>query len=201
VNVAAALFVPLLLSTQTPDFEGLKKGAEAIESIPRALSVIVGNCDTEDIGEQIDCRENVKKQRQGLLGKRVYLYLGPIEASQLKYEGDRGKGIVRVVWTAPIYDAGSGLALTVGKPQSVSSAGNLVIRPALLDGKLGEGILDSELQRLIRTGMVSVELIGKFKGPWTLKGKGQTFQGAELTAEAVRLTNARTGKTLLVARL
>lgn len=199
--LVAALSLPLLFASQSPDFEALKKGAEPVESVPRAISIVVGNCDTEDIGEQIDCRENVQKQKKALMGKRLYLYLGAVEPSQLKFEGNRGKGTVRVVWTAPIYDAGRGLALTVGKPHSVSSAGNLVIRPALLDGKLADGILDSELPRLIRTGMVAVELVGKFKAPWTLSGKGQKFQGAEFAPEAVRLTNARTGKTLLVARL
>lgn len=201
MKVAAVLTVPLLLALQAPDFEALKKSAEAVESVPKAISVVVGNCDTEDIGEKIDCQENVKKQKQELMGKRLYLYLGAVEASQLKYEGERGGGKVRVVWTAPIYDAGRGLALTVGKPQKVSAAGNLVIRPALLDGKLADGILDSEIPRLVRTGQVAVELVGKFKAPWALSGKGRKFQGAEFDPEAVRLTHARTGKTLLVAPL
>lgn len=200
MKVAAVLAVPFLLALQAPDFEALKKSAETVESVPRAISVVVGNCDTDDIGERIDCQENVKKQKKELMGKRLYLYLGAVEASQLKYEGERG-GKVRVVWTAPIYDAGRGLALTVGKPQKVSASGNLVIRPALLDGKLGDGILDSELPRLVRTGQVAVELVGKFKSPWALSGKGRKFQGAEFDPEAVRLSHARTGKTLLVAKL
>ncbi len=201
MNAATLCAVPLLLTLQAPDFEALKKSAEPVESVPKAINIVVGNCDSEDVGERIDCQENVKQQKKALLGKRLYLYLGAVEASQLKYEGQRGNGKVRVVWTAPIYDAGRGLALTVGKPSKVSKAGGLIIRPALIDGELAGGILDSEIPRLIRTGQVAVELVGKFKAPWTLNGKGRKLQGAEFAPDAIRLTNARTGKTLLVADL
>lgn len=201
MKVAAVFAVPLLLALQAPDFEALKKSAEAVESVPKAISIVVGNCDAEDIGDRIDCQENVKKQKKELMGKRLYLYLGAVEATQLKYEGERSDGKVRVVWTAPIFDAGRGLALTVGKPSKVSAAGGLVIRPTILDGKLADGILDSEIPRLVRTGQVAVELVGKFKSPWALSGKGRKMQGAEFAPDAIRLSNARTGKTLLVAKL
>lgn len=198
---AAFFAVPLLVALQAPDFEALKKSAEPVESVAKAISIVVGNCDAEDIGDRVDCQENIKKAKKDYVGKRVYVYLGAIDPSQLKYEGDRGNGKVRVVWTAPIYDAGRGLALTLGKPTKVSPAGGLVIRPAILDGKLPDDIMDSEIPRLIRTGQLAVEVVGKFKSPWALSGKGRKFQGAEFTPDAIRLTNARTGKTVMVTKL
>ncbi len=197
--LAAALPLTLLLGAAY-DFDAAKKKAGEVESVAKAVSVLVGNCETEDMGERYDCQENMKKARKDYAGKKVYLYLGAVEATQLQFEGARG-GKTRVVWTAPIYDAGRGLALTLGKPQKVSPRGTLVIRPAILDGDLGEGIMDSEIPRLIRTGQIAVELVGSFEEPWKLVGAKRTFQGASFGAEAVRLTHARTGKTLLVAKL
>lgn len=197
--LAAALPLALVLSASY-DFETAKKKAGTVKTVGKAISVVVGNCNSDDMGERYDCQENMKKARKDFMGKRLYLYLGTVEANQLQFEGDH-KGKVRVVWTAPIYDAGRGLALTLGKPQRVSPRGTLVIRPAILDGDLGEGVLDSEIPRLIRTGQVAVELVGSFEAPWKLSGKGRTYQGASFGAEAVRLTHARTGKTLMVAKL
>jgi hypothetical protein len=196
--IAAVLPVVLSLSFAAPDFDAAKAKALEPESLPKALAAIVSDCSSGDHGEQYDCRENMKAARKKLMGKDVYAYITP-ELNQIKYDGERGSK-VRVLWFG-LYDAGGGLALSVGKPHKVSARGTMVIRPTFLDGELASGVMANDIKRLARTGNIGVEVIGRFKGAWKLRGKGQSFQGVEMKGRLVRLINSRNGKTLMVAKL
>jgi hypothetical protein len=190
-----ALALPLLLATtSSEEFDAMKSKSKEVESLGKVLSYIVGECNSDDMGERYDCQENMKKASKTWKGKQVYVYLGAAEKGALRWEGERGNGKSRMIWF-PIYDAGRGLALTVGMPTKVNSRGNLEIRPTLIDSTLPGSVMASDLKRGVRTQNIAIEIIGSFGKAWNKKGK----KGVSFKLKAVRLINARNGKTLMVA--
>lgn len=190
------LAVPALLLAlaTTSGFDAMKKGALVVERPRSAIAAIVGDCDKGDAIDQQECRNNLGEAAKKYKGKRVVMNLGAGHEKFLKFEGMRGEK-ARFVW-APLVDVGEGLAFTAGKPQKLSSSGNVVVGQRPFDGALEPGILESDLQRAASLGQIVVEVIGKFGAPWKLSAGEKTAQGVAFDIEAVRFSHARTGKTL-----
>lgn len=193
--MSAPLAAVLVLALAPPSFDAMKQKAVAVDSLPKALTALVGRCDDGDPIENAECRDNLKTQRKALQGKRVYLFLGAPEVGKLRLEGERGAKM-RLLWT-PIHDAGNGLALTVGAPSRVNARGNLVIATKVIDAVPAPGVLSSEVQRLLRIGQLNVEVVGRFGKPWRLSHKGQPVEGVAFEVDAIRFSHARTGKPVL----
>jgi hypothetical protein len=175
-------------------FDTLKKDAVSLDRPAQAIAVLVGACDGGDGTVNGECLENTKDLKDKVTGKRVALDLGGGYETLLTYEGRRD-GKARFVW-APLYDVGNGLALTVGKPQKISSDGNVVIGKRPIDGVSPDEYMDLDLRRLASTGQVGIRLIGKFAKTWTMSGGGKTVRGVLFEAEATQLYHARTGAVL-----
>lgn len=178
-----------------PTFDGLKADAIPLDRPAQAIAVLVGACDGGDGTVSGECLENTKDLKEKVAGKRVALDLGSGYDTLLSYASRQGNGKARFVW-APLYDVGNGLALTVGKPQKISSDGNVVIGKRPIDGTSPDEYTDLDLRRLAATGQVGIQLVGKFAKPWTMSGGGKTVRGVPFEVEAMRLYHARTGKTL-----
>jgi hypothetical protein len=187
--VAAAL----LLATNGT-FDAAKKGAMEVERPARAIAAISGACDVVDGAVSGECLENSKAVKDEFVGKRVVLNLGAGYETLLSFGGRNGDK-TRFVW-APLYDVGNGLALTVGKPQKVSATGNVVVGKRPIDGVSPEDYSDLDLGRFASTGVLGIELVGRFGKPWSMSGGGKTVKGVSFEVEAMRLYNARNGKTV-----
>ena len=175
-------------------FDPLKKDAVALEHPANAIAVLVGACDAGGGAVNGECLENTKELKDKVTGKRVFIDLGK-GYEQLLAWGGRPTGKARFVW-GPLYDVGNGLALTVGKPQKISESGNVVVNKRPVDGVSPDELSDLDLQRLATTGMVGIQLVGKFGKTWTMTGGGKTVKGVQFEVEGMRLYNARTGATI-----
>ena len=72
--------------------------------------------------------------------------------------------------------------------------------PAPIPSEAGDPSKTRDMERLIRTQNVAIEVIGTFGQPWSKRGKGRTYKGVEFKPQAVRLIHARNGKTLIVSK-
>ena len=140
-----ALALPLLFATTSSDeFDAMKTKAKEVDSPAKVLSYIVGECNSDDVGDRIDCKENMKKAAKLWKNKQVYMYLGTAEPGALRFEGERSNGKSRMLWF-PIYDMGRGLALTIGMPTKVNKRGNLERRPTFIDSTLSGSTMKSDV--------------------------------------------------------
>ena len=195
--VAAALAV--LLAAAPPSsssFDDQKKAAVTVPRLASTIAAIVGVCPDGLFADELaECQQNVGKAAKGFAGKKVYLNLGGGLEQFLTFEsknGDRAK----LVW-APIVDLGNGLAMTLGKPQKLSDSGTVVVARQPFEGHSDPELLDSDLQRAIKTGQVGIELIGSFGKPWELKSRDALVRGVAFEATALRFFHSRTGKVLV----
>jgi hypothetical protein len=187
--LAAALSFASALS-----YVELREGAVAVERPSSAIALLIGACDKGDFVDQTQCQENTKGDRKKIEGKRVVLNLGAGHENMLDFAQLNGD-VARFVWT-PLYDAGNGLAITVGKPTKVSPQGTIVMNRRPFDGKVADDVTDSDLKRAAKLGQVGIEIVGTFGKPWTLQHGDKTLRGISFEIEGVRFYHSRTGKTL-----
>jgi hypothetical protein len=188
-----AIASALLLAGAT--YSELREKALVLERPGSAVAVLVGACDVVDGAVSGECLENTKELKEKVAGKRVVIDLGAGHETMLSFGGRRDGGKTRFVW-APLYDVRNGLALTVGKPTKLSPNGNVVVSKRPIDGTSPDDLMDSDLTRLASTGMLAIELVGKFGKTWSLSGATQTVKGVLFEVEGLRLYNARNGKTV-----
>ena len=175
-------------------FDSAKKGAFALEHPANAIAVLVGACDAGGGAVNGECLENTKELKDKVTAKRVFIDLGKGYETLLSW-GGRPTGKPRFVW-GPLFDPSNGLALTVGKPQKISDAGNVVVAKRPIDGTSPDELTDLDMQRLATTGMLGIQIVGKFGKTWSLTGGGKSVKGVQFEVEALRLYNARTGATV-----
>ena len=144
---------------------------------------------------QFACQENVKKQRAELKGKRFYIDLGAGHQQLLEFEGLRGKK-ARFLWV-PMYDPGEGMPITVGRPSKLTSEGWPILKKKVLDGTVPAGVMSGDLKRLAMLGQVNIELVGTFGPGWQINRRGNPVRGVVFKLDAIRLSQARTGETVL----
>jgi len=195
MHIAAFAFAVLVATAPPSTFDDQKKSATPVPRLASTVAAIVGVCPDGLFAEELaECQQNVGKAAKGYAGKKIYLNLGGGLEQFLTFEsktGDRAK----LVW-APIVDLGNGLAMTLGKPQKLSDAGTVVVARQPFEGFSDPELLDSDLQRAIKTGQVGIELIGTFGKPWELKGK-DTVRGVSFEMTSARFFHTRTGKVLV----
>jgi|GEM_PF-890505 len=177
-------------------FDDAQAKAGKVKSLKQALNALAKPCDLYDVGGH-ECQERRKKVQKKLRAKPHYLYLGVVEQG-FKVTGIRGQK-VKATW-APIVDAGGNIALTVGKPLRLKK-GMPVMKLLPLKLTLADGVFDSDLERAVRLGQVSIEVVGRFGKVWEKKHKGEPVRGVAFKATHIRLSNARNGKPLAEGRL
>lgn len=192
MTVALPLVLSLVAGNAT--FDSLKATATPLDRPASAIAVLVGACDSGDGTVNGECLENTKELKEKVAGKRVVIDLGSGYDKLLSFGGRNGTK-TRFVW-GPLYDVGNGLALTVGKPQKIAAGGNVVVNKRPVDGTSPDELTDLDLQRIAATGMVGIQLVGKFGKTWTMSGPDKTVKGVSFEVEALRLYNARSGATI-----
>jgi hypothetical protein len=190
--VTTPLSLALLLSAATN--QELRDKAQVLERPGSAIAAMVGACDSSDGTVSGECLENTKDLKDKIAGKRVVIDLGSGHETLLSFGGRRGDK-TRFVW-APLYDVRNGIALTVGKPSKVSASGNVVVDKRPIDGITPEDFMDSDLARFASTGVLAIELVGKFGKTWNLNGGVKGVRGISFDVEGFRLYNSRTGKVV-----
>lgn len=176
-------------------FASLKQDAVVVDRPSNAIALLIGACDKGDWVDQTQCQENTKGDRARIEGKRVIINLGAGHEAFLDFASLNGD-TARFVW-APLYDAGNGLALTLGKPQKLSATGNIVVAKRPFDGKAPADATDSDLKRAAKLGQVGIEIIGTFGKPWQLSQGEKVVRGMSFELEGLRLYHSKTGQTLL----
>jgi hypothetical protein len=188
-----ALALTLSLTFAAGDFDAAKEKAVEVESLKTAVTTLVGLCEVGDQFERAQCRQGLATKAKEMRKSSHYLYLGPQDRG-LMFEGER-RGKTRLVWS-PVVDAGNGLAITLVRPKRLSKHGNVVVPQKPIDITLEPGVLDSEVKRFVRTGQVTIEVVGSFGKTWKV-GKGKKrVQGVVFKPKSIRFAHARTGKTL-----
>jgi hypothetical protein len=186
--------LPLFLfALAAPGFDAQKSAAAPVESIPKAISVLVGDCSKAEFEDAIACDENVKKEQALLRQKPAYFYLGVPSEGLLRFEGMKGAK-ARFLWT-PIHDA-RGLALSLGKPDKLDKGGRPVLKLFVVDVSLADGVLESDVQRAMRTGNIAIELVGDFDKTWALGAGDKQVRGVSIKPHAIRFVNAKNGKPI-----
>ena len=193
--LAIRLALLLAAASSAASFASLKESAVVIERPSNAIALLIGACDKGDFVDQTQCQENTKGDRKRIEGKRVIVNLGANHEAFLDF-GSLNGDKVRFVW-APLYDAGNGLALTVGNPTKLSAQGNIVIGKRPFDGKAQADANESDLRRAAKLGQVGIEIIGTFGKPWQLTQGDKVVRGISFELEGLRLYHAKTGATLL----
>ena len=184
-----------LLAAGLP-FDDQKKGAVPVERLSSAVASLVGICpDGLEFDQLEECKKNLKAGAKGFVGKKVYVNLGAGHENFLRLESKSDER-ARIVW-APLIDLGNGLALTVGRPQKLSAAGNVVVAQRPFDGSSDPEVLDTDLKRAISIGAVGIEVVGTFGKAWELSQGGKTVRGVSFEPTAIRFFHARTGKMLV----
>jgi hypothetical protein len=187
--VALALF-----AIATP-YDDLRAKATTVERLPSTVAALVGICpDGLMVDELEECKKNLGTAAKRWQGQNVVVNLGAVDPSLMSFES-RTADTARLVW-APLLDLGNELALTIGKPDKLSAAGNIVVARRPFEGASDGAILDSDLQRAAKTGQIGVEVVGQFGKPWQLNGK-KTVRGISFEPRALRFFHTRTGKTLV----
>lgn len=193
----AALALAALVATAPPSsFDDAKKKATPVPRLASTIAAIVGVCPDGLFADELaECQQNVGKAAKSFAGKEVYLNLGGGLEQFLSFESKTGDRAT-LVW-APIIDLGNGLAMTLGKPQKLNDSGGVVVARQPFEGFSDPELLDSDLQRSIKTGQVGIEVIGTFGKPWELKNKDTMVRGVAFDARAIRFFHTRTGKVLV----
>ena len=188
--------IALSLAAGPGGFEAQKKKANDVDNLGKVVATLVGDCSGADFENAIACQENLAKAEKKIRRQSHYLWLGAAEGL-IRYEGMKGKK-ARIILT-PMFDAGSGFAMTVGKPLKLDKkSGTPVVKVLVLDGELADGMLESDIKRALRLGMMSVEMVGKFGKPFALKGGSKgAVRGVMFQPKMIRFSNARSGKPIV----
>ncbi len=189
------MLLPLAMLLLAPqDFGALKGQAQEVESLKKTVSVLVGDCEGAEYETAVACQQNRASEEKKLRKDKHYIYLGVPEASLIQYGGMKG-GKARLLWV-PMVDAGEGYALSVGKPLRLDKNGSPVFKKMVVDITLAPGVLESDVQRAMRLGMLSIEVVGGFGKKWSMKKGGKTATGVSFKLDGLRVLNARNGKVL-----
>lgn len=192
--LTSALVLSVLVATSP--FDDSKKDAFVVERLPSAVASLVGVCPDGLMVDELEaCQKNIKAGSKDFKNKRVYINLGGGLEQYLAFGGSTGS-TAKFIWT-PIVDLGNGLAMTIEKPQKLGASGNVVVARRPFEGESNPDMMDSDLQRAIKTGQVGVEVIGRFGHGWELSGKSNTVRGVIFELEAARFYHTRTGKVLV----
>lgn len=184
------IVLSLLMLTSASHFDGMKNRAEEVQSLRKTVTTILGVCDAGDVFEKQECKQTLKARRAKFVtGKSFYLYMGAQEQG-LASDGVR-KGKSRLLWT-PVLDVGDGVAITIAKPKRISKRGGVVVPTKVLDVSLENDFTHDKVNRLIRTGQLSVELVGTFGRTWKMRRQ----QGVIFQPKGIRFSHARTGETV-----
>ncbi len=105
----------------------------------------------------------------------------------------------RMLW-APLVDARTGMAVTVGKPRGLGKVGPKVKRIPL-NVSLEEGISESDISRAARLGQVAVEVVGRFGPAWSVGRGDRRVRGVSFKPKMVRFLHSRSGKVLGTAKM
>lgn len=178
-------------------FETEKNAAKTVKSLKRAVTALVGDCDLYDVGGY-ECEAKLDAAKKRLRDGDHYLYFGAPEPNFLRFHKMRGQK-ARLLW-APIIDARTGMAVTVGKPRGMGKVGPKVkIIP--VDVELADGILEGDIRRAARLGQISVEVVGRFGPAWSVGRGDKSVRGVAFRPTMVRFSHARSGKVFGVATL
>jgi hypothetical protein len=158
------------------------------------VNAILEVCENGNVLDQQDCRRVMKNEAKKVKGKLLYLDLGSDMQELLRFEKIRGDK-ARFLWT-PMWDPGHGRPITIGRPLKLRADGGPIMKLKVLDGKVEPGTLSSDLSRAASTGNINVEIVGTFSKTWRLRKGGKTTEGVMFKLKGVRLSHARTGKTL-----
>jgi hypothetical protein len=157
----SAVVVSIALAAASSPFDDLKKGTTPVERLPSTVAALVGVCvDGLAADELAECKKNLSGAAKTWAGKKVYINIGAIEPQFLTFES-RTADTAKFVW-APLLDLGNGLAVTAGKPNGLSDRGNVVVSRKPFEGPSDPALMDSDLQRAVKTGQVGVEVVGAF---------------------------------------
>jgi len=185
----------LVMVAKPASFDALKADTSELDRPGNAVSAIIGICNQEDPVDRMHCQENTAEESKKHRGKTYYINLGANHQELLEFEGIRGSK-ARFLWV-PIYDPGNGYALTAKKPNKVNKDGWPVLKKEVIDGALKGDVAASDLRRLARLGQVNIEIIGEFKKPWALRHGGDKVYGVHFKLKGLRLSQARSGDTIL----
>lgn len=190
----AALRPPAAARAEEPGaFERLEQKAERVEGLAAFLDRYVGRCPKGP--EAAACRTRAKRARAEMTGRLYTVRLDPAAARMLRAGGiDKASGRFRFELT-PFFDAG-GLGLTAGKPLGLDRQGRPRIRTLRLQAPLEDDQTEWDMERLLRTQNVRIELVFRPQGVWSLPARPERLEGMRAKFVAVRLSHARTGRQL-----
>lgn len=192
--------VLMLSLVASNSFDDAKSKAQEVESLKKTVAALLGDCAGADFDQAASCEENLSKQARRLRKGSYSVWLPPSDESLIRYKGPKGKKHRLLV--TPVFDAGDGHALTVGRPRRLDKKSRTpFMKFMVVDGELAPGVLASDLKRALRLGNVSMELVGVFGKTWSLKHKKGKVEGVAFKPTHIRFANARNGKTILDARV
>lgn len=178
-----------------PAWEALRARAQPLDGLSGFLDRYLGRCPPSD--ERRECLLKAKRERDELTGKLFYVRVDGDVARLLqpdRFDPEAGELTLQLT---PFFDA-SGLALTEGKPLGLDAQGRPRIAQIPLVARLSPEEDAKDVERLLRTGQVRLELVFKPAGSWSLpaKGKAEALEGVRASLLGIRLANGRTGETL-----
>lgn len=200
-SLSFAVLFTSAIATASPQgnagFDALKSEAKTIKSLRRAVTALVGDCDLYDVGGA-ECEQRLNAAKKRLRNGNHYLYLGAPEPDLLRFHKMRGAK-ARLLW-APLIDARTGMAITVGKPRGLGKVGPKV-KLIPLDVTLEDGILESDISRAARIGQIAVEVVGRFGPAWSVGRGGKRVRGVSFKPKMVRFIHSRNGKVFGTAKM
>ncbi|MGI5865265.1 MAG: DUF6066 family protein [Myxococcales bacterium] len=192
----AVALVAAQLSAAAPaepsEFSRLQQRAEAVDNLASFLDRYVGRCPPSP--DAAECKQRAKRFRAETTGKLFYVRLGA-DATRLLQPGGHDEAAGEFTFNlTPFFNAG-GLGLTEGKPLGLDKQGRPRIGLIPLVAPMPADALPMDMERLVRTQNIRIELVFKPLGAWSLKAK-ETLEGVRAKLVAIRLTNARTGEQI-----
>ena len=193
--LAAAPLVMLALTASTP-YRTQLEGAERVPNLGRFLETYLGDCTSEDPSfDKKACNEAAAQVQKDQNGK-VFVFEVADATTMFQLKGfDKQRGIYRVAVT-PFFSERA-LAMSVGKPQLMNADGFPVVKNVPLSVKMPEGETEFTFKRRLERGQVTVEIMFRPKGPWTMKRKTQPdLRGLSVQLVGIRLTQSP-GETII----
>jgi hypothetical protein len=178
-----------------PTYGSAREGAEVIGNLGRFLESYVGDCLRDDPEfNKAQCEAVARSYRDKSQGKLFRVDVEDMNG-MLQFAGwDGGRNAFRLLLT-PFFGE-RGLAVTVGKPSTVSSSGPVIKNmPIWVKSETKE---DGEIRRAIDRGMVRLELLMRPGKPWALKSKDgkDVFRGVDVALVGLRLYGTRANAVL-----
>ncbi len=192
--VSALLLVPGLsrADDMNAPFAKLRDRARPVASLTTFLDKYVGDCSKEER----ECSGNVRKARAEMDAETHYLILEDGVAQLMRPAGFNPNTREFKIDLTPFFEAG-GRALTEGAPKGQDAQGRPRIPLMTLVAQVPNSWMPMDMDRLLRTGNVKVQLVFKTQGVWSLPGRrGEKLEGVKAKMLAVRLTNRRNGDQL-----